>query len=123
MSLGKTIKGYLWWTYPRGSIHYDVMVTLILLFIFVTPSRYFHDKPVSRSPHQTEVVVSSDGASGFLYRVNASAVQGANDDAELRQSLMRIIEPIAGEVELTRVEPVRDKSGRTTEYRVWATRP
>ncbi|MBV8208383.1 MAG: hypothetical protein JO041_16480 [Acidobacteria bacterium] len=122
MTFGQTIAGYFWWTYPRGSVHYDVMVTLILLFIFVTPSRVFHDKPVVRTPHQTEVVVDSDGANRMRYRVAASAVQ-PGDDAEIRQSLRAIIEPISGEVELTRVEIVRDKTGRITEYRAWATRP
>jgi hypothetical protein len=122
MSIGQTIRGYLWWTYPRGSVHYDVMVTLILAFIFLTPSSIFHDKPLSRGTQPAEVVVSSDGTNGFIYRVAASAVRGKDED-EIRESLLRIIEPIAGEVELTRVEPVRDKSGHLTEYRAWATRP
>jgi len=33
----KILRSYFYWTYPRGSFHYDVLVTLILLFIFVTP--------------------------------------------------------------------------------------
>ena len=33
----RTLKGYIFWTYDRGSFHYDVMVSLILLFIFVAP--------------------------------------------------------------------------------------
>ena len=28
------LMSYFYWTYPRGGFHYDVMVTLILLFIF-----------------------------------------------------------------------------------------
>jgi hypothetical protein len=98
------------------------MVTLILAFIFLTPASWFRDKPLAKAPHQTEVAVTSDGADGFVYRVAASAVQGRDED-EIRQSLLRIIEPIAGEVELTRVEPVRDKSGHVTEYRAWISRP
>ena len=35
--MSKLLRSYFYWTYPRGNIHYDVMVTLILLFIFVTP--------------------------------------------------------------------------------------
>ena len=35
--MGRILKSYLFWTYERGSFHYDVMVTLILAFIFVTP--------------------------------------------------------------------------------------
>jgi hypothetical protein len=47
----ETIKGYIWWTHERGSFHYDVMVTLILLFIFVTPHFVnYKDKPAERSP-------------------------------------------------------------------------
>ena len=33
----KLLKSYFWWTYERGSVHFDVMVTLILLFLFVSP--------------------------------------------------------------------------------------
>jgi hypothetical protein len=56
--MGKLLRSYLWWTYERGSFHYDVMVTLILIFMFVSPRLIdFKDKPVetvalnsSRSP-------------------------------------------------------------------------
>jgi hypothetical protein len=48
----KTIKGYIWWSYERGSFHYDVMVTIILLFIFVAPRFIdFRDKPPAQNPH------------------------------------------------------------------------
>ena len=44
----RTLKGYLFWTYTRGSFHYDVMVTLILAFIFIAPHYIdFKDKPPS----------------------------------------------------------------------------
>ena len=29
----KLLRSYIFWTYERGSLHYDVMVTLILLFL------------------------------------------------------------------------------------------
>jgi len=119
-----TIGGYLWWTYPRGSVHYDVMVTLILVFIFLAPLRVnFKDKPLERAPHPTRVVIVPDGAGGFVYRVEATAVHGSND-AEVRESLLQIIEPIAGEVQLTRWEAVKDNRGHTNEYKAWvAARP
>ena len=121
-SLWRTLGGYLWWTYPRGSLHYDVMVTLILAFIFLTPGRLFHDKPVERVPHQTGVVVYPDGANGFVCQVEAAAVSGSSDD-EKRESLLRIIEPITGEISLTRYEPVADDKGKTIAYRAWVERP
>jgi hypothetical protein len=118
----RTIRGYIFWTYDRGSLHYDVMVTLILLFVFLAPRWInFKDKPVEHTPHQTGVVVLPDGQSGFIYQIDAAAVSGGNEAAK-RQALLRIIEPIAGEVEISRVERVRDPQGNTTGYRVWVQR-
>ena len=118
---GQTVKGYFWWTYPRGSVHYDVMVTLILAFIFLAPIWVnFRDKPQERPPHQTEVIVQQEG-DGFVYKVDASAVK-AGSDAEIRESLLRIIEPVAGEVTIDRYEPVRDGNHNLIAYKVWGHR-
>ncbi len=117
-----TIRGYIWWTYQRGSFHYDVMVTFILLFIFLSPHWIdFNDKPTERTPHPTGVVVLPDGEQ-FLYEIDASAVQGT-DDASIRQDLVRIIEPIAGEIELVRYQAVRDPKGHVKGYKAWVVRP
>jgi hypothetical protein len=116
-----TIRGYVWWTYPRGSVHYDIMVTLILMFIFLTPRWIFNDKPTERNPHQSGVVVLPDGDS-FIYRVDASAVK-SHEDAGIRQDLLSVVEPIAGEAEITRFEAVRDDRGQVKLYKVWVRRP
>ncbi len=118
----KTIRGYILWSYERGSMQYDVMVTLILAFIFLAPLWVnFKDKPVERSPHQTGVVVFPDGQSGFIYQVDASAVSGRDPDS-IETDLLRIIEPIAGEVDITRYEPIKDARGQITGYKVWVSR-
>jgi hypothetical protein len=120
--LWQTIRGYLWWTHDRGSVHYDVMVTLILAFIFLAPHWInFKDKPVERSPHPTEVVVSPDGQDGFIYEVPATAVSG-HDQASIQSDLLRVIEPIAGEVEIIGYEPVQDAKGQVTAYKVRVSR-
>ena len=120
-NFGQTVKGYFWWTYPRGSVHYDVMVTLILAFIFLTPIWVnFRDKPQERPPHQTEVIVQHEG-DGFVYKVDASAVKSGSDD-EIRESLLRIIEPVAGEVTIDRYEQVRDSKHNLVAYKVWGHR-
>jgi len=117
----QTIRGYIWWTHPRGNVHYDIMVTLILVFIFVTPHYVnFNDKPAERQPHFTAVQVSPDG-DGFVYRIDARAVQGSSD-AEIRSGLLRVIEPIAGEVVLNRYEAVPDLSGKIVVYMAWVRR-
>ena len=59
------LRRYFFWTYERGSLHYDVMVTLILLFLFVSPRFIdFKDKPVVEVPlHASEVLNKEQGMS------------------------------------------------------------
>jgi len=113
-----TIRGYILWSYERGTLQYDVMVTLILLFVFLSPYWInFKDKPVERNPHQTAVAVSPDGNGGFVYQIDGSAVTARNE-AEAQQQLLRIIEPIAGEVSILKVDVVKDRLGRVQQYKV-----
>jgi len=116
----KTISSFIWWSYDRGSIQYDIMVTLILVFIFLAPRKInFKDKPIERTPHPTRVVLIPDVESGYIYQVDANEVAG-KDAATIQGYLQRVIEPIiAGEVEIARYEPVRDKNGRVVAYKVW----
>ena len=122
-SLWRTIRGYILWSYERGTIQYDVMVTLILLFVFFTPYWVnYNDKPIERNPHPTGVVVVPDTAgAGFIYQIDAAAVSAQDEDG-VRQQLLRVIEPIAGEVTIVKYETSRDRLGRARSYRVWVER-
>ena len=121
-SVWRTVRGFILWSYERGSVQYDVMVTLILLFVFLSPLRInFNDRPVERNPSSTGVVVYPDKSGGFVYQVDAKAIQGSND-AAIRSQLLAVIEPISGSVSITRYEPVPDRKGHVTAYKVWAER-
>ncbi len=128
----KTLRSYFWWTYERGSLHYDVMVTLILLFLFLGPRFIdFKDRPVETvALHSSEVLVKEagnvDGASRFLYQIRADEIHhyihGDDSDSAIRSAILRVIEPIAGEVTLEHYEPVRDAEGHIIAYNAWITR-
>ncbi|HYL14050.1 MAG TPA: hypothetical protein VEV41_13495 [Terriglobales bacterium] len=122
-AIWRTIRSYILWSYERGTIHYDIMVTLILLFVFLTPYWInYKDKPAERNPHPTGVSVLPDTQGGFLYQIEGAAVT-AKDDAAIREQLMGVIEPIAGgAVTITKYETVRDHSGRILSYKVWVQR-
>jgi len=118
-SIWRTIRGYILWSYERGSLHYDVMVTLILLFVFLSPYCInFKDKPIERVPHQTGVVIQPDGQGGFIYQIEATALTAKNE-ADLREQMLAIIEPITGAAAISKYEPVKDGSGHVQSYRVW----
>ncbi len=117
----RTIRGYILWSYERGTLQYDVMVTLILLFVFISPHYLnYNDKPIDRNLHPTGVVVVPDG-NGFIFEIEGPAVKGT-DDVAVRAQLLRIIEPISGEITITKYEVVRDRKGNVVSYKVWAQR-
>ena len=121
-SVWRTIRGFILWSHERGTIQYDVMVTLILIFIFLSPRLMnFKDRPVERNSHSTSVLVSLDGSRGLVYQIDAKAVQ-SGDDAAIRSQFVQLIEPISGGIAITRYETVRDNKGRVTAYKVWAER-
>ena len=124
INVWRTIRGYILWSHERGTIQYDVMVTLILLFVFLSPLWInFKDKPVERNPHQTGVVVIPDSGGGLIYQIEASAVSvKSKDPAALNDQLLGIIEPISGEVSIGKVETEHDSAGRIVSYKVWVQR-
>ena len=97
--MGKLLKSYIFWTYQRGSFHYDIMVTAILLFLFVTPHFVdFKDRPVETvALHSSEVLVKEagtrGGASRFLFQIRADDIGNAHTDPELKAAFLRVIEP------------------------------
>ena len=118
-AIWRTIRGYILWSYERGSLHYDIMVTLILVFVFLSPKFInYNDKPVERNPHPTGLVVIPDGQGGFIYQISATAITDGKG-MNVQQQLMHIIEPISGAVSITKFEPVRDASGHIQTYKVW----
>lgn len=117
-----TIRSYVLWSHERGTVQYDVMVTLILLFVFFSPRLInFKDKPVERNPRAAGVLVTPDGQNGFIYQIDAKGVQGT-DDAAIRAELLSTIEPVSGEVTISKYEVVRDRSGQILSYKVWIQR-
>jgi hypothetical protein len=121
-AIWRTIRGYILWQYERGTLHYDIMVTLIIIFILFSPRVInFNDKPIARNPHPTEVTVTADAEGRLVYQVSASAVSPGDDQA-VRDQLLRIIEPISGAVSIVSYEPVSDGKGKVQSYKILAQR-
>ena len=120
----KLLRNYFFWAYERGSFHYDVMVTLIILFIFVSPHFIdFKDRPVNPVPIRTsEVLVKQDGGTAeayrYIYEIRTENLPEAASDSEgdMRAAIMRVIQPIAGNVTLESYAPVTDAKGKIIAY-------
>ena len=91
----------------------------------------FRDRPVETvALHSSEVLVREAGSEGetsrFIYQIRADDVQkivgSDSNDAATRNAILRVVEPIAGEVTLERYQAVRDAQGRIIAYNAWITR-
>src|SRR5271167_4059169 len=126
--MGKLLRSYIFWTYERGSFHYDVMVTLILIFMFLSPRVIdYKDRPVETvALRSSEVLVKEAGTSGgnsrFVFQIRADqqgGPQASQNDDERRAAILRVVEPISGEVTIEHYEPVLDARGQVVAYNVW----
>ena len=126
--MGKLLKSYIFWTYDRGSFHYDVMVTLILIFMFASPHILdFKDRPVETvALHASEVLVREAGSEGtssrFVYQIRSEDMGSATSDQEIRAAILRVVEPISGEVTVERYEPILNAQGKVIAYNAWVLR-
>jgi hypothetical protein len=120
----KTLKSYFFWTHQRGTFHYDVMVTLILAFIFITPHLWdFGDKPSPNAAIAGPIDVVGDGDHGLILTVPVQdvTIDRTASDAVVRKALHRAIQPVTGDaVILVRWETVSDSTGNPTAWKVWA---
>jgi hypothetical protein len=124
-SVRQILLSYFYWTYPRGCFHYDVMVTMILAFIFITPWLWnYGDKPTIAAGPQHPIQVVVDGGHGVILTMQASDVNlDPNTKAPnpvVKRALRKAIEPVEGDdVFVERWETVRDAQGNVA-WKIWA---
>jgi hypothetical protein len=107
------MKKYLLWTFERGSRAYDVIVIVILAFIFLTPSSLFNDRRNCLKPSDQAVCQTNDRDGHPVWVVKVKTEQGAVD--RLRASL--------GEaVTISRTEPMYGAAGQLVAYSIWIQR-
>jgi len=117
-AIWRTIRGYILWSYERGTLHYDIMVTLILIFVFVSPYWVnFNDKPIARNSHPSGVMVTPDAQGRLVYEIDANAIK-PGDDRSVREQLVGVVEPISGKVSIVGYETVADRKGAIQSYKV-----
>jgi hypothetical protein len=108
------LKRFILWDYARGSWQYDVMVGIILAFIFVTPRDWFRDQPRIPNAGSIALLPSDRGTTQFL--VNPIVLSGVPEnqrEAKLTQLLRGRGYP---HLTVTRVETILDSEGELESY-------
>ena len=115
--MGAAIYRGLFWTYERGTWQYDIMVALILGFIFLTPRAWFNDQP--KPPGASGVVLLSATDHERVYQLQAALIDAKAEEA-IRSGVERIIQSYVGKsVHITQIKPQTDARGEVVSYAVW----
>jgi hypothetical protein len=109
------LKRFIFWDYPRASWQYDVMVGLILAFIFLTPRVWFRDQPRIPTASSIAPVPGEKGASVFF--VNTELLSGVPENQRVGR-LTGLLRTKAGDrrLQVTHIEPVLDSEGGLQGY-------
>jgi len=114
------MKRHLLWTFDRGSFQWDLLCLLILAFLFLIPRDAFQDVPEYMKISATETfkrTVDKNGTAIFTVRLEEPCVF---DTDNTRAKTVARLEHILGKpVTQTRVQPLRDWTGRLIAYAIW----
>jgi hypothetical protein len=128
-TIRQILKSYFYWTYPRGGLHFDILVTVILLFIFLTPQIpgwSYGDKPSTIGGPMHPIQVTGNDGHGVILTVQASDVnldlRTTASNKVVKKALRRAIEPVTGDdVFIVHWETGIDAQGNPV-WKVWAHR-
>lgn len=113
-------KRFILWDYPRASWQYDVMVGIILAFIFLTPRAWFRDQP--RIPNASSIFLLRKENGGSKYWVPAGLLPGV-PDSQIPAAVTPSLQTLGDHhLTVTRVERVLDSEDEPLGYTVF-TRP
>jgi len=98
------MKRFLLWDYPRAVWQYDLMVGLILAFIFLTPREFFRDQPRA---YNITMLPPVAGASVYWMEPELLAGVPETDRAQKASDLVR--GRFGRSQALLRLEPIFDE--------------
>lgn len=112
------LKRFILWDYRRASWQYDVMVGIILAFIFLMPRGWFRDQPRASSI----VMLPSESGSPVVF-VDSKTLAGVAEARRVSE-VTKLLQsrPETRRLAATRVQPIVDAEGGLEGYLAF-TRP
>lgn len=107
----RTIGRFILWDFPRASWQYDVMVALILAFLFLTPRSWFRDQP---RPPSIVLLEAQEGAD--MLWLAPELFEGIPDTEKLRRATALIEAKLGRKVEILRLDTILDAEKVPTGY-------
>ncbi|MBV8863919.1 MAG: hypothetical protein JO210_00805 [Acidobacteriaceae bacterium] len=93
------------WDFPRASWQYDVIVGLILIFIFATPREWFHDQPKASG---VILISSLHGANNVF--IAPGLLKDVPEQERVQRAEALIHKRTGKKWHVARLEPIRDEA-------------
>jgi hypothetical protein len=108
------LKRFVLWDYPRACWQYDVMVGLILAFIFLTPRDCFRDQP--RIPNASSITMLPAAHGAIVYWVDMDLLTPVPEAERAARVQEMLLNRTGKKQTLIRLEPVRDSEQELKGY-------
>lgn len=105
------MRRFLFWDYPRAVWQYDVMVGLILAFIFVTPREWFRDQPRA---YNVVMLPADHGANVFW--IEPELLTESSEDRKVQHAAALLRARTNKNQNLIRLEPIFDAEKEIKGY-------
>src|SRR5215470_141550 len=115
------VKRFVLWDYARASWQYDVMVAIILAFIFLTPREWFRDQP--RIPRASNIAMLPGENGSEMYLIDPELLSGIPENQRMER-LSGILKSRTGKNQtILRVQPIYDDSEKELKGYMAFTKP
>jgi len=106
----------VFWEFRRGSWQYDIIVALILAFIFLTPPALFNDRASEPVVHEVE----HPETDARVFWIDPGALDRADPEGA-SERLQYLLATYSGEsLRIVSTEPAMDAAGNVQAYLVFA---
>lgn len=109
------MKRFILWDYPRAGWQYDVVVGLILAFIFLTPREWFRDQPKASN------IVMIPAEHGNAFFIEPELLAGVPPAAWETKAGALVKARTGNKYNIKRVKPIFDSEQEITGYMAFTT--
>jgi hypothetical protein len=113
------LKKFILWDFPRASWQYDIVVAIILAFVFLTPRDWFRDQP--RIPHASSIALLPSENGSTVFFVDTEMLEGIAEGQRIEKLSRELQHRMSNRrLHVTRVEPILDSEGELQGYMAFA---
>jgi hypothetical protein len=109
------LQRFILWDYPRAGWQYDVMVGLILAFIFLTPRAWFRDQP-----RVSSVVMLPAEQGAHVYWIEPELLAEVTEAERPREAEALVRKWYGKKESVIRLEPIFDSEQEVKGYMAYA---